>query len=200
MWIWPEIDRLYLGRFDYQVPGSLKAAIEGMSFDETAMYFKDHFPRITDSVKEMQQCWHDLSFAFYSEKVTLKPGAKELLQQARQQHYRIGIATSNSGKLTNAALRHLDITDLFDAVVTADEVSTGKPAPDIYLATAAQLHVRPENCIVFEDVPKGIQAAKRAGMYAVAVRDAQSDDVWEEKVRLSDEAVSGFGEWTLPLL
>lgn len=197
MWIWPEIDHTYLGRFGYEVPASLKAAIEGMSFNETAEYFKKEFPRITDTLEEMRQCWNDMSYTFYSEKVTLKPGARELLVQAKEKNYRIGLGTSNSGKLTRAALSHLEILNLFDAIVTADEVTVGKPAPDIYLAVAALLGVKPAECTVFEDVPKGIQAAKKAGMRVIAVRDAQSDDVWEEKERLADEAIENFGDWVL---
>lgn len=197
MWIWPSIDHIYLGRFGYDVPAGLKASIEGMSFDETARYFKEHFPAITDSIEEMQQVWHDMSLEFYSEQVKLKPGAAALLAQAREQNYRLGIATSNSRLLTEAALRHLDVTDFFDAVITADEVSVGKPAPDVYLAAARRMSVFPQNCTVFEDVPKGILAARNADMHVVAVWDDQSADSWSEKIQLADSYITDFTEYHL---
>jgi beta-phosphoglucomutase-like phosphatase (HAD superfamily) len=57
----------------------------------------------------------------------------------------------------------------FDAVVTGDTVARGKPAPDIFLRAAALIGVKPQHCVVVEDAPHGIAAAKAAGMLAVAV-------------------------------
>ena len=52
MWIWKDIDREYLGRFNIPLPEDLQSSIEGMSFSETAVYFKEHFP-IPDSIEQM---------------------------------------------------------------------------------------------------------------------------------------------------
>ena len=66
-------------------------------------------------------------------------------------------------------LQAVGLSDLADEVVTADDVSVGKPAPDVYLEAASRLEVAPEKCVAFEDAPSGIMAAQTAGMQVVAV-------------------------------
>ena len=79
-------------------------------------------------------------------------------------------------------------------VATACEVAAGKPAPDIYLNVAGRLQVDPQDCVVFEDVPAGIQAGKRAGMTVFAVEDAFSLDMKEEKKQLADYYIRDYFE------
>lgn len=193
MWIWPAIDRDYLGRFGYQVPEDLQPAIEGMGFTETARYFQQRF-HIMDPLEDMMAEWNRMAFDFYSGQVKLKPGARELLCVAKEEGCKLGIATSNSRELAEAALAHLGILDCFDVVLTSCDVHAGKPAPDVYLEAARRVEVSPENCVVFEDVPMGILAGKNAGMMTVAVYDESTASVWEEKQRLADRAIFDFRE------
>jgi len=79
-------------------------------------------------------------------------------------------------------------------VATACEVAAGKPAPDIYLSVAGRLQVAPSDCVVFEDVPAGIQAGKNAGMTVFAVEDAFSLDMREEKMQLADYYIKDYYE------
>ena len=81
-----------------------------------------------------------------------------------------------------------------DSVRTACEVNAGKPAPDIYLEVADRLQVFPEDCIVFEDVPAGILAGKRAGMTVIAVEDDFSKGMKEEKCSLADGFINDYFE------
>jgi HAD superfamily hydrolase (TIGR01509 family) len=61
------------------------------------------------------------------------------------------------------------VSDLFDEVVTADDVKTGKPAPDIFLRAAELLGVKPERCLVLEDAPAGVMAGQLAGMTVISI-------------------------------
>ena len=79
--------------------------------------------------------------------------------------------------------RHVEWYALFDCIVTGDdpEVRNGKPAPDIFLLAARRMNAEPERCLVFEDSPTGIAAARAAGMYAIAVPDPHMDhDVYRD--------------------
>jgi HAD superfamily hydrolase (TIGR01509 family) len=81
----------------------------------------------------------------------------------------LGIASGGSRRVVEKTLHKLGVSDWFDEVVTADDVADGKPAPDIFLKCAKLLNVAPERCLVLEDAPPGVVAARRAGMQVVVV-------------------------------
>lgn len=193
MWMWHQIDIEYLARFGYECPDDLERAIEGMSFSETAVYFKERF-QIPESLDEMKECWIQMSIDKYRHEVPLKEGALEFLQYCREQNLRTGIATSNSREIVDAVLEALQLTNYFDVVTTACEVNAGKPAPDIYLEVAKRLETEPKDCLVFEDIPAGILAGKRAGMTVIAVEDTFSKALKSEKCALADGFINHYFE------
>ena len=99
------------------------------------------------------------------------PGVLPLVQAAREApEVRLAIATSgNKNKQFPVILGTGLKLDWFDAVITGDDVTRKKPDPQIYLVTAERLGVAPARCVVFEDAPAGVEAAKAAGMICVAV-------------------------------
>lgn len=193
MWMWKDIDIAYLQRYQVPLPADLQKQIEGMSFTETAVYFKERF-QIPAEVEEIKADWTKMALDKYRFEVPLKPKALELLQVLRAQGIKAGISTSNGREMVDACLSSLGVTAYFDAVVTACEVAHGKPWPDIYLETAARLHVAPSDCLVFEDVPAGIEAGRAAGMTVCAVDDAFSRDMEAEKRTLADAFIDSFEE------
>lgn len=95
MWMWKEIDIEYLGRFGYHLPARSSEDHRGMSFSETAEYFKSRF-RIPDSIDEIKAAWIQMSIEKYRNEVTLKPGALRLLQYLDTLEKMQGIATSKA--------------------------------------------------------------------------------------------------------
>jgi HAD superfamily hydrolase (TIGR01509 family) len=81
----------------------------------------------------------------------------------------LGIATGGSRRVVEKTLCRLGVSDWFDEVVTAEDVTEGKPSPEVFLKCAALLNVRPVRCLVLEDAPPGIVAARRAGMQVIAI-------------------------------
>ena len=104
----------------------------------------------------------------------------------------MGIATSNSEELIQAvnAAHHFD--EYMSCIVTSCSVKKGKPAPDVYLEAARQLDVIPEACLVFEDIVKGIEAGKNAGMKVCAVEDIYSAAQREKKMEISDYYIETY--------
>lgn len=196
MWIWHRIDEEYLGKFGIALPEDLQKQIEGMSFTETAQYFKSNFP-IPDSLEQMKQDWNRMAYEKYCTQVPYKKGAREFLDWCREHGKKMGVATSNSRELVNAAGEALGFDAYFDCIMTACEAKKGKPAPDIYLAVAERLGVCPERCVVFEDILPGIQAGQAAGMKVVAVEDAYSAKVREDKKQLADYYIEDFRDLAL---
>ncbi len=193
MWMWRTIDIEYLARFGIELPENLQSEIEGMSFSETAVYFKERFG-IEDSLEDIKQAWNDMAHDIYRDRVILKPGIGEFLPYLRSQGIKTGIATSNSKELVLTAVDGLNISNYFDAIHTSCEVNAGKPAPDIYLLVAQKLGVAPDRCLVFEDIVSGILAGKNAGMRVCAVEDDFSKPQEVQKRELADYYISDYRE------
>lgn len=191
MWMWQEIDIEYLGRFGIPLPADLQAEIEGMSFSETAVYFKERF-EIPDSLEQMKADWNQMAWDKYTNEVPLKPGISEFLSGCKENGIKLGIATSNSRELVDNIARVHHLENYFSCIMTACEVAHGKPAPDIYLAVAKKLGVSPEKCLVFEDIIPGIMAGKNAGMKVCAVEDEYSVHDRQAKQELANYYIEDF--------
>lgn len=193
MWIWRQIDIEYLARYGLELPETLQTEIEGMSFSETAVYFKNRF-QIPDSLEEIMRNWNEMAWEKYAKEVPLKPGAKAFLDLCKAKGIKLGIATSNSRELAaNVADTH-GLHDYFDCIMTGSDVEKGKPAPDIYLAAAARMEVEPSKCLVFEDICHGITAGLRAGMTVCAVEDEYSAAQREAKIKLAHHYINDYTE------
>jgi HAD superfamily hydrolase (TIGR01509 family) len=81
----------------------------------------------------------------------------------------MAIATGGTRLVIEKTLQAVGVSDLFEEVITADDVANGKPAPDIFLKAAQMLGVRPERCLVLEDAPAGVMAGQLAGMTVIAI-------------------------------
>ena len=195
MWMWGAIDVEYLGKFGLTCPPDLQKAIEGMSFSETAAYFKKRFA-LEASLEEIKADWISMSIEKYRSQVPPKPGTEAFLSWAAKQNIKMAVCTSNGREMVDAVLSSLNLARYFDCIITGCEVAAGKPSPDIYLEAARRMKVSPEECAVFEDVPAGILAGKRAGMEVFAVEDEYSLGMEEKKRALSDFYIRDYRELT----
>lgn len=193
MWMWKQIDIEYLSKFDIELPEDLQDEIEGMSFSETAVYFKNRFD-LKDSLEEIKDSWNKMAYNKYKNEVSFKEGALDFLHYLKEKHIKTGIATSNSKDLVNALIKNHKVKHLFDSIHTSCEVKKGKPAPDIYDLVAKDLEVDPKRCLVFEDIINGIKAGKNASMKVCAIYDDFSKEVDEEKRALADYYIENFKE------
>ncbi len=114
--------------------------------------------------QRLRELW-DVTF----QNVKLMPGVLELLPQLRQAGYPLAVATGADRAWVQRWLTHFSLQSYFGVVANSEDVPHNKPAPDVYLFAAGRLGVQPERCLVFEDSLAGVQAAKAAGMTAVAV-------------------------------
>ena len=173
MWVWNQLDIDYLSSKGHTVPENLSDEITHLSFTQTAEYFKNRF-NLDDSIEDIINCWNDMAYNYYSNKVSLKAGALEYLNKLKKSGCKIALATSNSHTLLEATLKSNNIYHLFDAITITDEVKKGKDNPDIYLLCAKKLGIRPDQCMVYEDILVAAKGAKLAGMKVTAVFDEES--------------------------
>ena len=97
------------------------------------------------------------------------PGARDLVRGLRESGIPVAVASNSSRRLVEVALRSAGLEDLFEVVVTADDVEHGKPAPDLYLLACAGLAASPARSVAFEDSPTGVASARAAGLFVVGV-------------------------------
>lgn len=114
------------------------------------------------------------------------PGVPDVLHQLRAGGYPLALASGSAPPVIQATLHALGVERLFAPIVSAVEVTRGKPAPDVFLETARRLGVTPEDCLVVEDSRNGLLAAVAAGMACAAIPcpATRSQDFSEATVRL----------------
>lgn len=125
-----------------------------------------------------------------SEMVAL-PGIPELLEYIANKSIPIAVGSASQPELINLVLTKLDIARYFSAVVSCEDVSRGKPAPDVFLRAAEKLGADPSHCVVIEDAPVGVQAAKNAGMTCIAYRSPHTHG---QDFSLADHVAGHFKE------
>jgi HAD superfamily hydrolase (TIGR01509 family) len=105
-------------------------------------------------------------------------GLQELIHFLKGKNTRVGVASNSPSAYLERVLSAIRLRDQIDCVVGSDQVSAGKPAPDVYLATALVLGVKPGSCLALEDSPTGVTAAVQAGMicYAIPNPDLRGED------------------------
>ena len=193
MWVWGQVDIDYLSKHGHEVPKDMGKEIEGLSMREVAFYFKNRF-NIDDDIDTIINDWNDMALFKYKNSIKLKPNVKEFLIHLKNKGIKTGLFTSNSLVLAKAALKANGILEYFDAITAGCSDIKGKPEPDGYIITANKLNVKCQNCLVFEDLIKGIMAGKNANMKTCAVRDDYSMYQDEEKRKLADYYIEDYYE------
>jgi len=111
----------------------------------------------------------DIFYRGICNNLELLPGARKLLYELKNKNIKLGVASSTSRGNLNFFLPKLGLQDYFDHILAGNEVTRGKPHPEIYLTICDHLNIKPSYCVGIEDTDKGINALKSANMKAVAV-------------------------------
>ena len=133
------LERIFPGRFSYEEKNRMSLEKE----------------------KQYQEC--------FKPNLQLIPGLENFLSEAHQAGIQMAIGSAAIMFNIDFVLDNLGIRKYFDALISADEVHHSKPHPETYLLCAERLGVLPKDCIVFEDAPKGVEAALNAGMQSVVI-------------------------------
>lgn len=153
----------------------------------------DHFTRLREryglepSVDELVQQWLDLALELIPAQTVPMPGVDVVLAELLRRGYSLALASSAMRAVIEARLTALGVRPAFSAIVSADDVARGKPAPDIFLEAARRLDVPPPRCLVVEDSRNGVLAARAAGMLCAVVSGSRAGEpgpLWEGDFRL----------------
>ncbi len=167
--LWHEAEIEILG--DLGVPLQVDGcrSTKGMFVNEVTEYWYDRYPWAGPTPAEVAVTIVDRVIALLLAKGELKPGAEHAIAMCRERGLPLAVASSSQYRLIETALEHFDLRRHFALVHSAEEEAYGKPHPAVFITTAQQLGVAPRGCLVWEDAPAGVLAAKAASMACIAV-------------------------------
>lgn len=193
--LWTEAERRLLARRKLRCSPALKGVLMGRNSWEAVRLLKEHYSlreRLEDLIQERNQLIAEL----FGDSLQPIPDVLTLLEAIVDRGIKTALVSSSSKSLVELVLEKLKISELFDLIISGDHVARGKPAPDIYVAAARELCVAAEDCLVIEDAPNGVAAAKAAGMSCLAISTSAS----RRELAAADRVVSSFREVDLSKL
>jgi beta-phosphoglucomutase len=119
--------------------------------------------------------------------IELLPGVRPWLDKLKEEGWLQAVASSAPRENLDAIIAALGLEDYFAAIAAAEDVTEGKPDPQVFLAAAAKLGVEPSSCVVVEDAPAGTEAARRARMRCVGVLSSHGELTADIVVRTLEE-------------
>ena len=176
--IWKMVDTKFFGMHNMSVPSDYLENISAMNIFDIARYTIKRF-NFNYEVNELVDLWNSMAKKEYEENVLIKPYVKEYLLKLKRDGLKLGIATALDSLLYEPCLKRNGIFDIFDDHRSLSTMKNGKDSPDIYLFVANKLGVKPEECMVFEDIAKGCKSAKSANFYVVGVNDSNNENIKE---------------------
>lgn len=160
--------------WDYDLPDHVFLAAVGRTAADTGAIFAEDYGE-GFPFEEMYARKQDLLHAMiYNDGIPTMPGLFELLDFIDTVGLAKAVATSTARALAEVKLAQAELRPRFEVVICGDEVTHGKPAPDIFLAAAQGLQIPPQHCMVLEDSDAGVRAAHAAGMMPVWIPDLKA--------------------------
>jgi HAD superfamily hydrolase (TIGR01509 family) len=176
--LWHEAEIEILGGLGVPLAVDGCRSTKGMFVDEvTAHWYALHpWPGATPTPDEVAVSVVDRVIELIATKGVLKPGARHAIELCRSRGLPLAVASSSQYRLIDAALAHFGLRESFELVHSAEDEDYGKPHPAVFLSAAAKLGAPPRRCLVWEDAPAGVLAAKASSMTCIAVPEQGEGD------------------------
>lgn len=192
--LWAIADTRLLGKRGFTPTKELFIKRMGTSFKRSMDVYKEEFG-IKESTESLVKERLKIFLGLLEKKIKPMEGLYQLLEQLSYSKIKLAIATSGHFKkiIKDKILKRLKIEKYFKVVITGESVKNLKPAPDIFLFAAKKLKIDPADCLVLEDAPNGIEAARRAGMKSFGVN--KDEEIRERLLKTgADRVFSNLAE------
>lgn len=180
-------------RFDLEQDDAIFMSLIGTGVAEGDAMLQNALNGHVDIV-EFNTHWDHEIRALLADAIPLKAGVKTVLDHLQATNIPFAIATSTPTEKAKHHLGKAGIWNYFDHLVGGDQVTNGKPAPDIYIKAAGVLNIAPQNCAAFEDSENGVRAATSAGTVTVQVPDLKqpSAELLTLNHKVADDLIIGL--------
>ncbi|MGM9857762.1 MAG: HAD family hydrolase [Bacilli bacterium] len=190
--IWSEVDKDFFHKRNMEVPSDYSKAIAHMGLDKAAIYTKERF-NLPESTDEILEEWKSLSVHRYEQEVELKSHAKEFICYLNANNIKLAVATANEPNCYEPCLKRHGIYEYFSFIENVRKFPNGKKTPDIYLDVANKLSLKPEECLIVEDIVVALKSAKSAGFITAAIYERTCSEE-KTKKEISDIYITDFIE------
>jgi beta-phosphoglucomutase-like phosphatase (HAD superfamily) len=167
--LWHEAEIEIFGELGVPLSGEHCRTTKGMFVGEVTDHWYAQYPWTGPTAAEVAVTIVDRVIALLLAKGELKPGAEHAIGLCARRGLPLAVASSSQYRLIDTALEHFGLRHHFALVHSAQDETWGKPHPAVFLTAAAKLGAAPRNCVVWEDAPAGVLAAKAATMACIAV-------------------------------
>ncbi|MHB8219504.1 MAG: hexitol phosphatase HxpB [Acidimicrobiales bacterium] len=174
--LWHRAEVEILGDLGVPLVPSACRQTKGMFVREVTAYWFERHPWAGPSPDQVAVEVVDRVMDLVVTTGVLKPGVDRALGLCRRRGVPVAVASSSEHRLINLVLGHFQLAGAFALVHSAEDEPYGKPHPGVFLTTASRLGVAPDRCLVWEDAPAGVLAAKAARMACVAVPEVAERD------------------------
>ena len=199
--VWERERRAFVDECGGRWPADAQRRLMGMSTPEWAAYLSADADVGIPPEQVAQRVVARMTRA-YADSLPLIDGAADAVRRLARR-WPVAVASSSPRALIETVVREAGLGDCFGALVSSEEVASGKPAPDVYLEAAARLGVEPGRCAAVEDSSNGLRSAAAAGMAVIAVPQPQyppDDDalvlaavVLDDIAQLTEDLVASLG-------
>lgn len=163
-------------KYGYKMTKDIYISVMGSGRKNVIKTFLNVYGQDLPIIQMYQEKDEKLAEVIEKGQVPMKIGVKEILTFLRGNGYKVALATSAKRDRAIKQLKMANIEEVFDVIVSGDEVTNAKPDPEIFLKASRKLSVNPENCIVIEDSPAGVKSAYNAKMIGIHVEDLKKAD------------------------
>jgi HAD superfamily hydrolase (TIGR01509 family) len=153
--------------------------------------------KIKATVAELEAIHRPVDLLLCNKNQTLLPGAIKLLKRLKLAKLHLVLVSSGDDYYVRSVLKKHNIAECFDDIIDSDEVAKGKPNPEPYRLAIKHLKLKPDECVVIEDAWAGIESAKSAGCFCVAVRNPNTPP---QDCSKADRVVDSLDSITLAFL
>jgi sugar-phosphatase len=175
--LWHEAEIEVLGGLGVPIAADDCRRTKGMFVEEVARYWYEQYPWEGPSTEQVAVRVVDTVIDLVDKKGVRQPGVDQAIELCRRHGLRLALASSSQHRLITEVLGRFDLAEYFEVIHSAENEPYGKPHPGVFLTAAAQLGVQPQRCLVWEDSPAGVLAAKAARMTCVAVPEPAERDL-----------------------
>lgn len=191
--VWLQIDLDFLNKRGLSHSNEYSQRMAHSIFPVAARLTKEYY-NLPESPEKIMEEWLSMAKDAYANRIPLKLGAKEYLNQCRAEGTLLTLITAGMPELCQLVLERHGLIGYFSHVIYVQNLGLEKNNPKVFEIAAAQLGVREKQCTVYEDSPAACAAAKEAGMHVVGVYDAFYAGFEEEMTGFCDDYLHSFTE------